>query len=134
MAGRVLSRRALRDEHDASEAIDTDAEDTDDSDEAPAAKPAAKKPRSKKAAAKPAAGKAPAKPRVRKKAAKEAPRMFARWAVCDNGMKRVAVFEYRDRAGADAKLAELRERKSGTYCLQLVKDPYDPPPTATPTV
>ncbi|HJZ57949.1 MAG TPA: hypothetical protein VKE74_23530 [Gemmataceae bacterium] len=53
--------------------------------------------------------------------------MFARWAVCDNGMKRVAVFEYKDRAGADAKLAEVRERKSGTFFLLLVKDPYDPP-------
>lgn len=120
MASRVLSRRALRDEHDTSEAIDAEADD--DADESPKAKPA-KKPRAKKAAA----AKAPAKPRVRKKSVKEPPRMFARWAVYDNGMKRVAVFEYKDRAGADAKLAELRERKSGTFCLQLVKDPYDPP-------
>src|SRR5206468_575393 len=103
MAGRVLSRRALRDQHDASEDIDAEA---DDADETPAAKPA-KKPRAKKAAAKPGAAKAPAKPRARKKAVKVPPRMFARWAVCDNGMKRVAVFEYRDRAAADAKLAEL---------------------------
>src|SRR5262249_17386189 len=72
-------------------------------------------------------GQAPAKPRARKRAAKEPPRMFARWAVCDNGMKRVAVFEYKDRAGADAKLAEVRERKSGTFFLLLGKDPYDPP-------
>jgi hypothetical protein len=47
--------------------------------------------------------------------------------VCDNGAKRVAVFEYKDRADADAKLADVRERKPGTYYLQLVKDPYDPP-------
>ena len=61
--------------------------------------------------------------------------MFARWAVWDNGMKRVAVFEYRDRAGADARLAQMQERKSGTFCLQLVKDPYDPPaPEAAPAV
>jgi hypothetical protein len=53
--------------------------------------------------------------------------MFARWAVCDGGMKRIAVFEYKDRAGADAKLAELRERKTGTFFVQLVKDPYEPP-------
>jgi hypothetical protein len=54
--------------------------------------------------------------------------MFARWAICDNGLKRVAVFEYKDRPGADAKLAEMQERKPGAYYLQLVKDPYDPPP------
>jgi hypothetical protein len=53
--------------------------------------------------------------------------MVARWAVCDNGAKRIAVFDYRDRVAADAKLAEVRERKPGTYYLALVKDPYDPP-------
>jgi hypothetical protein len=133
MAGRVLSRRALRDQHDASEEADVEADDTEADDEAPA-KPAAKKTRAKKAAAKSTAAKAPAKPRVRKKTVKEPPRMFARWAVCDNGMKRVAVFGYKDRAGADARLAELRERKTGTFCLQLVKDPYDPAVDPAPVV
>ena len=52
--------------------------------------------------------------------------MVARWAVCDNGMKRVAVFDYKDRAGADTKLAEIRGSKSGTFFILLVKDPYDP--------
>jgi hypothetical protein len=128
MAGRTLSRRALRDEYDQAEAAEADAPDADDAEEAPKAK----KPRAKKAAAAkaPRAPKAPAKPRVRKKTTKAAPRMFAKWAVCDGGLKRVAVFDYRDRAGADARLAEYRERKTGTYFLQLVKDPYEPPPAA----
>jgi hypothetical protein len=62
--------------------------------------------------------------------------MFARWAVCDNGMKRLAVFDYKDRAGADTKLAEIRECKAGTFFILLVKDPYDPPaePAATGAV
>ena len=124
MAGRVLSRRALRDQHDQSEENDRE---TDEGDESPEAEPKAKKPRARKAAAKPAGPKPPAKPRARKRAAKVPPRMFARWAVCDGGLKRVAVFEYKDRAGADAKLAQMQERKSGTFVLQLVKEPYEPP-------
>jgi hypothetical protein len=58
--------------------------------------------------------------------------MFARWAVCDNGLKHVAVFEYRDRTGADAKLADLLGRKAGGYFLLLVKEPgaaNEPPGT-----
>jgi len=125
MAGRTLSRRALRDEHDQSEAAAAVADAPDADDDAPAP---AKKVRVRKAAVK--APKGPAKPRVRKKTVKAAPRQVARWAVCDGGLKRVAVFEYRDRVGADARLAEYRERKTGSYCLQLVKDPYDPPAAA----
>jgi hypothetical protein len=124
VATRTLSRRALRDQNDRAE----QAEQETDDDESPESEPKARKPRARKpAAAKAAKAKAPAKPRVRKKAAKVAPRMVARWAVCDGGLKRVAVFEYRDLAGAEAKLADLRERKSGIFVLQLVKDPYDPP-------
>jgi hypothetical protein len=77
---------------------------------------------------------APAKPavnpRVRKKAVKVPPRLFARWAVCDNAMRHVAVFEYRDRVAAAAKLADLLDRKTGGYFLLLVKQPRadgDPP-------
>ncbi|QDU19722.1 hypothetical protein [Urbifossiella limnaea] len=126
MAGRTLSRRALRDEHDHVEADASDDTVDDDDTSAPA-----KKPRARKTAAKAAkVPKVPAKPRVRKRTAKVPPRMVARWAVCDGGLKRVAVFEYRDRVGADARLAEYRERKTGTYCLQLVKDPYEPPAAA----
>ena len=122
MATRTLSRRALRDRHDAAEP-DEPERDADESDEG--ADEDAPKPRARKKGAKP---KAPAKPRAaRKKAVKVPERTFARWAVCDNGAKRIAVFEYRDRAGADAKLVEVRERKAGTFYVVLVKDPYDPP-------
>jgi hypothetical protein len=126
MATRTLNRRALRDRQDSAEQDEPERdvdESEDDADED------APKPRARKKAAKvkaPAKAKTPAKPRARKKD-KAPQRMVARWAVFDNAAKRVAVFEYKDRAGADAKLAEVRERKAGTYYLQLVKDPYDPP-------
>jgi hypothetical protein len=119
MATRVLNRRAMRDQHDQAEQAKGDGAPT----EAKAGKTRTRKPATPKT---PKAKAAP-KPRVRKQRVKVPPRMFARWAICDNGMKRVAVFEYKDRAGADAKLAELDERKPGAYFLQLVKDPYDPP-------
>ena len=81
------------------------------------------KPRARKRAP----AKAPAKPRIRKSVLKAPQRTVARWAVCDNAAKRVAVFEYRDRVAADAKLVNLRDTRPGTYFLALVKDPYDPP-------
>ncbi len=127
MATRTLSRRALRDQHDAAEP-EQDVDPSDESADEDAPKPRARK----KAAKAPGKPKAPAKPRARKKASKTPERTVARWAVYDNGAKRVAVFEYKDRAGADAKLAEVRERKPGTYYVVLVKDPYDPP--AAPAV
>ena len=131
MAGRVLSRRALRDEHDQAERAEP-ADEPTEIDEPSDDGAGVKRPRARKAA-RPAAAKPPkepkppAKPRVRKKAVKVPPRMFARWAVCDGGLKRVAVFEYKDRVGADAKLAQLQEQKKGPFFLQLVKDPYEPP-------
>ena len=129
MATRTLSRRALRDQNDADEPeADADADEEAEDEDGPKLR-ARKKAAKSKAAAK---TKAPAKPRARKKTAKAPERTVARWAVCDNGAKRLAVFEYRDRAGADAKLADVRERKAGTYYVVLVKDPYDPP--AAPVV
>jgi hypothetical protein len=125
MAGRVISRRALRDGHD--QATRAEEQESMSADKPPAsgAKTRGRKP----SAPKP---KAPPKPRARKKTAKVPPRTFARWAVCDNGLKHLAVFEYKDRAGADGKLAELLERKPGAYFLQLVKIPYNPPPAVEP--
>jgi ribosomal protein L17 len=125
MATRTLSRRALREQHDQTEIIEQESTETTES-QAPETK--VKKTRVRKEATKkPAAVKAPAKPRARKKAVKVPPRLVARWAVCDGGFKRVAVFDYKDRAGADSKLIQLREDKKGPFFLQLVKDPYDPP-------
>ena len=127
MPTRTLNRRALRDRHDADESDeperDADAGEGDVDEESP-------KPRARKKAAKskaPAKPKTPAKPRARKKTVKAPERRVARWAVYDNSAKRLAVFDYRDRIAADAKLVEVRERKPGTYYLALVKDPYDPP-------
>jgi hypothetical protein len=125
MATRTLNRRALRDQNDAAEAgeAEEDVEADEGAGDEDGPKPRARK-KATKASTKP---KALAKPRARKKAVKVPERTVARWAVCDNGAKRLAVFEYKDRAGADAKLVEVRERKAGTYYLVLVKDPYEPP-------
>jgi hypothetical protein len=109
----------MREQHDQTERTQGD--------ESPTEAKVAKARTHKLATPKPPKAKAAPKPRVRKSRVKVPPRMFAQWAICDNGMKRVVVFEYKDRAGADAKLAEMQERKPGAYFLQLVKDPYDPP-------
>ena len=86
-----------------------------------------KKPRTRKSdTVKVAKVKAPPKPRVRNKAAKAPARTVARWAVCDNGLKRVAMFDYKDRLNADTKLAEMQERKPGGFVLLLVKEAYTP--------
>jgi hypothetical protein len=127
MATRTLSRRALREQHDQAKISEQQNTETDET-EPLETKTKVKKTRVRKAAdKKPAKVKVPAKPRARKKAAKIPARMVARWAVCDGGFKRVAVFEYKARADADAKLTQLREDKKGPFFIQLVKDPYDPP-------
>lgn len=135
MATRTRSRRALREQNDQAEAVEQETAETEETDEAgddeSGEETKTKKTRVKKAAVKKPkaakAPKAPAKPRARKKAAKVPARMVARWAVCDGGFKRVAVFDYKHRADADAKLIQLREEKKGPFFLQMVKDPYDPP-------
>jgi cell division septation protein DedD len=129
MASRTLSRRALREQNDKVETdeVESDAETPDIDDDAPA-EPRAKKPRTRKTPLKdPAAKKAPAKPRARKKSVKAASRMVARWAVCDGALKRLELFEYKDRAGADAKMVQMYEHKKGPFYIQLVKEPYNPP-------
>ena len=111
MAGRILNRRELREQADQAQrqlaAVPVDAGD------AP------------KAGAKP---KRAAATRARKPRAKKAPpRLCARWGVFDGGMKRVAIFDYNQRAAADAKLAELLGRRKGTYFLQIVKEEMPEP-------
>jgi hypothetical protein len=119
----------MREQHDQAEKTNQQTATTVGS---PTPEPKVKKTRARKTAPKPAGEKPPPKPRSRKKASKDPGRRVARWAVFDNGMKRVAVFEYRDRVEADATLAAMLERKSGAYFLQLVKDPYDPPAETEP--
>lgn len=77
--------------------------------------------------AKASASKTPAKraPRAPRKprAPKEPERLRARWGVFDNGMKRVAIFDFNQRAAADQKVADLNARKAGQFFLQIVKEP-----------
>jgi len=140
MAGRVLNRRELRRQSDAAEsahvegaedeteaAEDEDEEEAEDAEEGDEAAEGSDEegddeeaPKAKvkaKAKAKPKAVRKPRKP-------KAAPRVRARWGVFDAAMKQVAVFDYKDRASADAKVAELlATRKTGTFFLQMVKEP-----------
>ncbi len=127
MAGRVLNRRELRRQSDAAEsadlhevADDADAEEDEDED-GHAASPGGED----DAEAPPAKAKAKAAPRARKpRKPKVAPRMRARWGVFDASMKQVAVFDYKDRAAADARVLDLlATKKTGTFFLQLVKEP-----------
>ncbi len=130
MAGRVLNRRELRRQSDAAESADLhevadpdDAAEEDEDDKSVGERPEEE--------GDDEAG--PAKPKAKSKAApksrkprkpKAAPRMRARWGVFDASMKQVAVFDYKDRAAADAKVLDLlATKKTGTFFLQLVKEP-----------
>jgi hypothetical protein len=107
MAGRILNRRELREQADQAQRQQADGAAAPEAGAKPkrAAAPKARKPRAKKAP----------------------PRLCARWGVFDGGMKRVAIFDYNQRAAADAKLAELLSRGKGTYFLQIVKEPMPEP-------
>jgi hypothetical protein len=108
MARRIVNRRELRKQTD--EAERSDPALTGGSEAA-----AAKKPKDKAAAT---------SARIRKTRAKKAPpRMRARWGVFDGSMKQVAIFDYNQRAAADEKLADLREKKKGLHFMQIVKEP-----------
>ena len=117
MARRTLNRRQLREQ----------AEQAEQSGRAAPPAAAAAPPSRKKAAA-------PAAPRAKKSRVKKPPpRMRARWGVFDAAMKQVAVFDYNQRAAADAKLADLLGRNKGTYFLQIVKEPMpEPAPAEAP--
>ena len=119
MAGRILNRRALREQADQVEQSEALTSDT-----AVVAIPPEKPPKTK----------APAAPKVKKPRAKKAPpRLRARWGVFDSGMKQVAIFDYNQRAAADEKLADLLARKKGIHFLQIVKEPMpEPAPVEAP--
>ena len=118
MASRILNRRELRKQNDQAEPAEPAIADGEAK-----ATPAAKKRKSKAAA-----GTA----RARKPRAKKVPpRMRARWALFDGAMKQVAIFDYNQRAAADEKLADLREKKKGLHFMQIVKEPMpEPEPVA----
>jgi hypothetical protein len=121
MAGRILNRRALREQADQVEQSEAIV-----SDRPPVAAPLTKHRKAK----------APIAPKVKKvRAKKTPPRMRARWGVFDAGMKQLAIFDYNQRAAADAKVADLLAKKKGCYFLQIVKEPMpDPVPADAPAL
>jgi hypothetical protein len=121
MAGRILGRRALREQSDQVEQIEAPV-----SDEALVAAP----PKEQRKV------KTPAAPKVKTPRAKKTPpRMRARWGIFDGAMKQVSIFDYNQRASADDKLAELLAKKKGSHFLQIVKEPMaEPPPVEAPSL
>jgi hypothetical protein len=79
--------------------------------------------------------KKPAAPRAQKaRPMKARPRLCARWGVFDAAMRQVAIFDYNQRAAADAKLAQLLAKQKGTYFLQIVKESMPEPAPAEAAV
>lgn len=105
MARKILNRMELRDEADAAERAEIDADSDEEGGEEE------KKP----------AKKAPAKRKSRAKVAKEV-RLKAFWGVFNQSMKRVARFEYSQRKDADQKAAELTESQKTPHFVQIVKE------------
>ena len=98
MARKVLNRRELRAANDAAEAAEDDVETT------------VKAPKKKAA-----------KRKSRAKVAKEV-RLKAFWGVFNQSLKRVAVFDYSQRAQADKKAAEMNASSKTPHFVQLVKE------------
>ena len=119
MAGRLLNRRELRAQAEQAEQLEGVGPD-----DTPAGAVSKKN----------AGAKAPAVPKVQKPRPKKTPlRMRARWGVFDAGMKQVAVFDYNQRAAAEAKLADLLARKKSAHFLQIVKEPMPGPGSVVAT-
>ena len=97
MARKILNRKELREENEASEKADS--------------KTAKKKTVKKKTAAR----------KSRAKAAKEV-RLKAFWGVFNQSLKRVAIFEYSERKQADKKAAELSTSQKTPHFVQPVKE------------
>jgi len=93
MARKVLNRKELREANDAAEG-------------APAKAKAAKKPTVRKS---------------RAKTPKEV-RLKAFWGVFNQSMKRVALFEYSERAAADKKAQDLSTSQKTPHFVQPVKE------------
>jgi hypothetical protein len=96
MARKILNRKELRQENDAAEAAGA-------------------------AGTKAAVKKAPVKRKSRAKVAKEV-RLKAFWGVFNQSLRRIAVFEYSQRAEADKKAGELSEGQKTPHFVQLVKE------------
>jgi hypothetical protein len=107
MARRILNRRELREEVEASQRVEGEAEP--------------KQPKvDQEEAAKPKAVKKPVKRKTRAKPAKEV-RLKAFWGVFSQSLNQVAQFEYNQRAEAGKKAADLTESRKSPHFVQLVK-------------
>jgi hypothetical protein len=115
MAKRVLNRRELR-----------KAADQADQQERVEKGEATKEPSAKKSKTKAAGEAKPKKPRKKK----EPPRLCARWGVFDAAMRQVAIFDYKQRAEAEKKIADLESKKNARYFIQIVKEPMPEPAVA----
>jgi len=111
MARKILNRRELRAAAEAAERLDDDEEDIGFEEEANESeeqeKPAKKKPAAKR--------------KSRAKESKEV-RLKAFWAVFNQMMKRVAVFEYHERSQAEKKAADMTNSQGTPHFVQLVKE------------
>jgi hypothetical protein len=89
-----------------------------------AAAVATKKPVAKKAVKKVAASAdgAPVKKKVVKRVRTKEVRLKAFWGVFNQTMRRVAVFEFGDRKGADKKADELTKSGKSPHFVQVVKE------------
>jgi hypothetical protein len=116
MARKVVNRKELRAQNDAAEAR----EKTKKSPKKSPQDKAAKTPKAKKEKVAKDPTKAAKKP-SRKKTAKEA-RMKAYWGVYNQGMKRLAMFEYSDKKAAEKKAADLMASSRTNHFIQLVKE------------
>ncbi len=96
MARKILNRKELREESDAAQRIEAEAEGD-------------------------AVAKKPAKRKSRPKTPKEV-RLKAFWGVFYQSLRRVAIFEYSQRPQADKKAAELTESQKTPHFVQLVKE------------
>lgn len=114
MARKILNRRELRAAAEAAERLDDEEEDLGVDEEAEegeeAEKPAKKKPAAKR--------------KSRAKEVKEV-RLKAFWAVFNQAMKRVALFEYHERSQAEKKAADLSTSQGTPHFVQLVKEIID---------
>jgi len=110
MARKVVNRKELRAQSDAAEAREKTKKSTKE-----------KTPKAKKEKAAKDPSKVAAKKPSRKKTAKEA-RMKAYWGVYNQGMKRLAMFEYSDKKAAEKKAADLMASSRTNHFIQLVKE------------
>lgn len=114
MGSRILNRRQLRKQSDQVEQTETGATAT----------------AATLAVSEGTAKRKPAVAAVRKpRKSKVPPRMRAMWCIYDGGMKEIALFDYNQRAAAEAKLTVLLGKPKGVYFLQIVKQPI---PAAEP--